>query len=62
MQTSEYLSLASARVKAREKWATPSAGLTFSFVKAGAGLCAGRKGSQRVEMGDVLVVSPDSRR
>ena len=60
MLGSDYLSLAAVQLKAREKWVSRSAGLTFIFVNAGSGQCLRPKGPQQLEPGDVLVLNAAS--
>jgi AraC-like DNA-binding protein len=57
MLGSDYLSLASVRLKAGDKWASRSAGLTIVFLNAGDGQCVWHKGSQHLEPGDLLVLN-----
>jgi AraC-like DNA-binding protein len=60
MLGSDYLSLAAVQLKAREKWVSRSAGLTFIFVNAGGGQCLWPKGQQHLEPGEVLVLNAAS--
>ena len=60
MLTPDYLSLASVRLKGREKWVGRTAGLTFIFIRVAGGQCVWRKGRQHVGPGDVLVLNAGS--
>jgi AraC-like DNA-binding protein len=60
MRGPDHLSLTSVQLKARDKWVSRSAGLTFIFPEAGSGECLWRQGLQPLEPGDVLVLNPAS--